>query len=992
MQGSQRALRIKQLVGVWLFCLMASTAVKAEIPLWDIVLSSGSATQNLSPNLNASVSYTVRNQSSKPKTVVMLPIQAVSHPPACRLAPRGQAGSTCVLNLVITGSQLPATGIQGGPKVCRQNPNGTANLTQCYQPDAAQVLNITKVGLAFDLGGTVNSLKAGESVTLQNNGGDDNTVFGHASIVNFPFVFSQKVQAGSSYNVTVKTQPATQICSVSNGTGIMPSGNLTNISVMCADTYSVGGTISVESSGVVTLQNNGTDDLTQGSGAFAFSTRLSSGASYHVTVKTAPAGQTCTVTNGSGIVSSQNITNVGVVCHSNAYPVGGNLSGLASGETVTLKNSNGDTLSLTANGPFTFSQMVANGATYNVTVETQPLTQICSVTNGSGAVNDAPVNNIVVSCTNTYSIGGFAYGLLPTSTNLVLKNDDNNETLNVPNDGIFVFPTRLSTGESYHIQVMTQPTDQICDVTNAEGTVGTQNVSNIEVICSEDAYTLGGNVTGLGNGKNVTLAVKAGSTNKVIVTGSASPAVAFTFPEDVPVGSQYHVVVDTQPLNQTCTPDPVTTQGRMPTQAVNNLLIICSDEAYSVGGSVTGLDPQESVILSLNGGAGLVVPQASPNFTFPTDLANGATYIVTVQTHPADKICTITNPTGIISGANVTNIDVQCSTSTTLSSNVNKLALSVTGLTEYGVPGNPSSGKARIITITNTGALSTSGLNVTLPNWPAGTSAVNSCSGELAPDEACAIAITPGATATSNNPVSGQPCSNGSAPAMFQVEVTANNATSLSIPVSVLNYGCIYEGGYVYAFDDTPSSGVSVKGKVLTTTNEDVQGLPWSVETSSVYGTSEISTPSSPNPSTFQISGQLPCRGGTDGQCDTNNVLIQYSSVNPVSYVPGFCTTITNGGHTDWYLPAICEMAPGSNNGCGTQSVPATQNVMTSLFVKGLIPFPGPLPVVNYWTSTTFSQDPNNKVWIQSYSSQGVGAFTDTMTSDSFSLRCARIF
>ena len=37
-----------------------------------------------------------------------------------------------------------------------------------------------------------------------------------------------------------------------------------------------------------------------------------------MTVKTSPAGQSCTVANGSGTVGSANITNVAVTCTNNA--------------------------------------------------------------------------------------------------------------------------------------------------------------------------------------------------------------------------------------------------------------------------------------------------------------------------------------------------------------------------------------------------------------------------------------------------------------------------------------------------------------------------------------------------------------------------------------------------------------------------------------------------------------------------------------------------
>ena len=83
-------------------------------------------------------------------------------------------------------------------------------------------------------------------------------------------------------------------------------------------TYPIGGTVS-GLSGTVVLQDNGGDDLSvSASGPFTFATALTSGSAYNVTVKTNPAGQTCSVASGSGTVGSAGVTNVAVTCTTNA--------------------------------------------------------------------------------------------------------------------------------------------------------------------------------------------------------------------------------------------------------------------------------------------------------------------------------------------------------------------------------------------------------------------------------------------------------------------------------------------------------------------------------------------------------------------------------------------------------------------------------------------------------------------------------------------------
>ena len=81
-----------------------------------------------------------------------------------------------------------------------------------------------------------------------------------------------------------------------------------------------------------------------------------------------------------------------------AYSVGGTVSGLSG--TVVLQDNGGDDLSLSSNGPFTFSTPLAVGAAYNVTVKTSPSGQTCTVSNASGTVASANVTSIAVTCTN----------------------------------------------------------------------------------------------------------------------------------------------------------------------------------------------------------------------------------------------------------------------------------------------------------------------------------------------------------------------------------------------------------------------------------------------------------------------------------------------------------------------------------------------------------------------------------------------------------------
>ncbi len=162
--------------------------------------------------------------------------------------------------------------------------------------------------------------------------------------------------------------------------------------------YTVGGTVSGLTGTGLVLQNNGGDNLAiSANGAFTFSKELKKDAGYTVTVLTQPSGPTCTVANGTGKVSTS-VTNVAVTCAANAFTVGGTVSGLT-GTGLVLQNNGGNNLAIAAGGAFTFSTALASGATYSVTVLTQPSGQGCAVANGSGSIASANVTNVAVGCT-----------------------------------------------------------------------------------------------------------------------------------------------------------------------------------------------------------------------------------------------------------------------------------------------------------------------------------------------------------------------------------------------------------------------------------------------------------------------------------------------------------------------------------------------------------------------------------------------------------------
>ena len=127
---------------------------------------------------------------------------------------------------------------------------------------------------SFTVGGAVSGLSG--TVVLQDNGGDNLSVSANGS-----FTFATPLPSGAPYNVTVKTNPSGQTCTVSNGTGTVGSANVTSVTVTCTTStggsFTVGGAVS-GLSGTVVLQDNGGDNLSvSANGSFTFATALAAG-------------------------------------------------------------------------------------------------------------------------------------------------------------------------------------------------------------------------------------------------------------------------------------------------------------------------------------------------------------------------------------------------------------------------------------------------------------------------------------------------------------------------------------------------------------------------------------------------------------------------------------------------------------------------------------------------------------------------------------------
>ena len=221
---------------------------------------------------------------------------------------------------------------------------------------------------------------------------------------------SQDVDFGSDATFTVAPDTGWSVTTVDGDTctPILDAGDqwtAANITEDCAvvatfviNRYTVGGTVTGLVGDQLVLQNNGADDqiITTNSG-FTF-TAQDDGTGYAVTVSSQPNDpkQFCSVSDGAGMLSGANVTDVLVDCVS-AFTVGGTVTGLKLPGLV-LELDNGSLLLFDQDGIYNFPTGLPDGADYNVTAPLVSKDHDCSIANASGSIAGADVIDVDVAC------------------------------------------------------------------------------------------------------------------------------------------------------------------------------------------------------------------------------------------------------------------------------------------------------------------------------------------------------------------------------------------------------------------------------------------------------------------------------------------------------------------------------------------------------------------------------------------------------------------
>ena len=177
-------------------------------------------------------------------------------------------------------------------------------------------------------------------------------------------------------------------------------------------------------------------------------------------------------------------------------------------------------------------------------------------------------------------------------------------------------------------------------------------------------FTVQGAIAGLNNSG---LVLANGGNTVSVAAGSTS----FSFPQQIDYGTSYNITIQTQPAHMTCEWRGGNTGSAGQTISIQAQLL-CAQNTYSLSGRVTGLTPAADntarTVTLLNGTSGGSITVSSDSLTLGNgdfvlpNVADGVAYGVTVvpPAKPNGLTCTLTNGTGVMHEAPVSNLILTC--------------------------------------------------------------------------------------------------------------------------------------------------------------------------------------------------------------------------------------------------------------------------------------------------------------------------------------------
>ena len=128
-------------------------------------------------------------------------------------------------------------------------------------------------------------------------------------------------------------------------------------------------------------------------------------------------------------------------------------------------------------------------------------------------------------------------------------------------------------------------------------------------------------------------------------------------------GAGYTVTVVSQPSQPTQTCILAGGTGTVGSANVSSVVVTCTTNTFAIGGTLAGLASGATLTLADNSGDALSLT-GNGAFAFATPVSSGAPYAVTVQTQPSSptQVCTVTDASGTVGAAAVSNVAITCLT------------------------------------------------------------------------------------------------------------------------------------------------------------------------------------------------------------------------------------------------------------------------------------------------------------------------------------------
>jgi len=205
------------------------------------------------------------------------------------------------------------------------------------------------------------------------------------------------------------------------------------------------------------------------------------------------------------------------------YTVGGTVTGLASGQSMTLVNNGGNVKVVSGNGPFTFSTALTQGTNFSISIMSQPSGQTCNVSNGYGWIF-SNVTNIAINCGSTSS-------QLISSTPLsgAYTGTSGNDVFNGTIPADYAYGNEISAVKNFQLIDNLGNAAIIANQTSASGGYTTYGINNSKITISSGTLTINSTDIGGYYARAIASTTVNSGNGQVDITASVSDSIAIIY-------------------------------------------------------------------------------------------------------------------------------------------------------------------------------------------------------------------------------------------------------------------------------------------------------------------------------------------------------------------------------------------------------------------------------------------------------------------------------